>query len=94
MLGGLSLGTFLSNRLNLQISTGLGVGGGLRNHWSGGDPDVRWSPYAGAHVGLIPYIEIEPLGSGGNSGLRPDVDLPVAFSTSPIRASRWPSRRA
>ncbi len=54
---------FLSNRLNLELSAGMGIGAGLRYHPKGADPDVHWSPYIGGYYGILMIPDI--FGSGG-----------------------------
>lgn len=79
VFGGLSMDLFATPRLNLELAAGLGVAGGLRYHWNGSDPTVRWSPYLGCCFGMIPDIDIDIFGDGGDSGWRPNVYLPLGI---------------
>jgi hypothetical protein len=76
--GGASFDTYLSNKLNLELSLGVIAGAGLNFHFKGDDPDVRWSPYIGAHGGIIPEIDIDLFGDDDDdTTVRPNVYLPL-----------------
>jgi hypothetical protein len=78
VFGGASFDTYLSNKLNLELSLGVIFGAGLNYHFKGDDPDIRWSPYIGVHGGLIPDLELNIFGDDSDeTTLRPDVYVPV-----------------
>lgn len=74
---GISFDTFLSSRLNLDLSAGFGIGGGLRYHPIGADPNVSWSPYVGGYVGLLVIPELNLFGSGGGLDCKTNLYFPV-----------------
>ncbi|MBN2585935.1 MAG: hypothetical protein JXA64_01475 [Candidatus Fermentibacteraceae bacterium] len=78
VFGGASFDTYISNKLNLELSLGVIFGAGLNYHFIGDDPDTRWSPYIGVHGGLIPDLELNLFGDDSDEPtVRPNVYLPA-----------------
>jgi len=76
---GIAFDTFLSNKLNLELSAGLGLGAGLRYHLKGADPDTHWSPFVGGSVGLLGLPHINLGSGGGYLEFKPDIYIPVGL---------------
>lgn len=78
--GGICFDTYLTNRVSLELDLGAIAGAGLHYHPWGADPERKWSPFVGFHGGVIPELEIDLFGDGGDEDeettVQPDIYIP------------------
>jgi len=75
VIGGISIDVLLSNTVNLELCGGLGFGGGLRYYFSGSDPAVKWAPYMGGYLGMLPVLNL--FNNDDSDDWRPNIYVPV-----------------
>ena len=78
---GIAFDTFLSNKLNLELSAGMGFGAGMRYHFKGDNPDTHWSPYIGGYLGIVAVPDINLFGGSSSSSFdwKPDIYIPLGL---------------